>query len=204
MNWHDHAAIIRAELEIEHQNREGALSRCRKVIQASSRAIRHIHRSELDQAHALIKEAEMMARGIRKDLQSSPRILYAGYVHDAEKEWVEAALLAAMIEGKAWPTAAEMGVEVVTYLHGAAEAASELRRTMLDRMRADDFASAARYLGVMEDVYDELITMDFPDGLTSGLRRATDALRAVLERTRSDFTLTELQERLRKELKGTP
>ena len=200
MNWQEQATRIREELEAEHQAREGALSRCRKVIQSSSRAIRHIHRGEFENATALIHEAENTAKAIRQDLQSAPRILYAGYVHDAEKEWVEAAVLLAMIQGTPWPSASELGVEAVTYLHGVAEAASELRRTMLDRMRADEFQVAAQYLKVMEDVYDELISMDYPDGLTAGLRRATDALRAVLERTRSDFTLTELQERLRKDM----
>ncbi|MBX3097043.1 MAG: hypothetical protein KF812_09290 [Fimbriimonadaceae bacterium] len=200
MNWAEQTSAIRSELEREHQQREAALSRCRKVIQSSSRAIRHIHRSEMVEAERLVSEAESLARSIRSELNSSPRILYAGYVHDAEKEWVEATLLHKMVTGSPWPTAQELGVEVVTYLHGACEAASELRRSMLDRMRGDDFETAGKYLQLMEDVYDELITIDFPDGLTAGLRRATDALRAVLERSRSDFTLTALQERLRRQV----
>ena len=200
MTWREQAASIRAELETEHAAREMALSEARRIIQAASRAIRHIHRGETANAERVISEAKEGARKVREALAASPRILYAGYVHDAEKEFVEAVYLLAMIEGKPWPTHEVLGVSHVTLLHGAAEAASELRRTMLDRMRDGDFVSAARCLAMMEEVYDELISMDFPDGMTNGLRRTTDALRAVLERSRSDLTLTEVQERLRRTL----
>ena len=41
----------------------------------------------------------------------------------------------------------------------------------------------------MDDIYSVLVTIDFPDAITGGLRRTTDMLRGVLERTRSDMTL---------------
>ena len=86
------------------------------------------------------------------------------------------------------PTADELGVEVQAYLNGMAEAASELRRQALDSLRKADNDEAERMLRVMDDVYSLLVTIDYPDALTGGLRRTTDALRAVIERTRGDVT----------------
>lgn len=202
MTWCEQASAIRAELEIEHAAREMALAEVRKIVQASSRAIRHIHRGETSEAQRVIAEAREGARKVREALAPIPRILHAGYIHEAEKELVEAVYLLAMIEGAPWPTHEELGVSHVTLLHGAAEAASELRRTMLDRMRAGDIEAASRFLTMMDAVYDELICMDFPDGMTNSLRRTTDALRAVLERSRGDLTLTVAQERLRRALEA--
>jgi translin len=48
----------------------------------------------------------------------------------------------------------------------------------------------------MDEAYGLLVTMDYPDPVSGGLRRTTDALRAVLERTRGDLTTTLLQARL--------
>lgn len=195
--WDD----LRARLDAEHEQREAALAGTRQIIQASSKAIRACHRQETDKAHQLADEARQSALQLREAMQGTPRMLYAGYLQDAEKEMVEAVLLLAMIEGQEYPSAQDLGVEAHTYAHGIAEAASELRRTILDQLRADNYAEAQRLMSSMELVYDELITLDYPDGLTGGLRRATDALRAVLERTRADLTMTIVQERLRTALR---
>ncbi len=195
--WDD----LRARLDAEHEQREAALAGTRLIIQASSKAIRACHRGEIDRAQSLIAEAQASAQKLRRAMQSTPRMLYAGYLQDAEKEMVEAVLLLAMIQGTEYPSAQALDVEAHTYAHGMAEAASELRRTVLDKLRADEYAEAERLMRAMELVYDELITLDYPDGLTGGLRRATDALRAVLERTRADLTMTIVQERLRTALR---
>ena len=50
----------------------------------------------------------------------------------------------------------------------------------------------------MDEVYALLITVDYPEALTGGLRRTTDALRAVLERTRGDVTTTLVMSRLQR------
>ena len=125
-----------------------------------------------------------------------PAVAYAGFLHDAEKEFAEAVLTAALVTGDALPDPVSVGVGAPAWLNGLAEAASELRRAVLDRLRAGQLAEAERLMCSMDDVYDLLVTIDFPDALTSGLRRTTDALRAVLERTRSDLTLTVVQSRL--------
>ena len=87
-------------------------------------------------------------------------------------------------------------------MRGLAEAASELRRHLLDRLRDGDLEQGEQLLARMDDVYDALVVVDVPDALTGGLRRTLDALRAVLERTRGDVTTTVLQVRLQRALEA--
>ena len=91
----------------------------------------------------------------------------------------------------------DLGVQPTSWLRGLAEAASELRRHLLDRLRDGELDRGEELLAAMDDAYDALVTVDFPDAVTGGLRRTVDALRAVLERTRGDVTTTVLQTRLR-------
>jgi translin len=148
----------------------------------------------------LLDEAVQVSKLARGAVAGFPELLYAGYITDAEKELVEAAMVLAAIEGAELPGPRTLQVSLVSYLNGAAEAASELRRAVLDLLRAGDLPEAQRLLGIMEMVHDDLGTLDFPDGLTGGLRRSNDALRAVIERTRSDLAITEVQNRLYEQL----
>ncbi len=52
----------------------------------------------------------------------------------------------------------------------------------------------------MDEVYSLLTTVDFPDSITDGLRRNTDVLRNVLERTRGDLTMGIRQDQMRQAL----
>jgi translin len=127
-------------------------------------------------------------------------VAYAGFLHDAEKEYTEAVLTCRLVDGGSLPTYADLNVGLPAWLNGLAEAASELRRHLLDRLRAGETDTAERLLATMEDVYEALVSIDYPDAVTGGLRRTADALRAVLERTRSDVTTTMLQVRLQEAL----
>lgn len=191
--WIEAMAEVRPVMERLHQAREEALAQARKLIQTASKSIRFCHRRQFDEAQRLLDEAKALAAHARSAADDSPEILYAGYLQDAEKELVEAAAVLAMALGQPVPTAAQLQVQAASYLHGMGEAASEIRRYVLDEVRAGNMAEAERLLGIMEAVYESLIGFDFPDGLTGGLRRTTDALRAVLERTRSDVTATSIQ-----------
>jgi translin len=156
-----------------------------------------VHRLDLDEAQASIDEAERALREAQSALAPHPAVAYAGFLTDAEKEYVEARLTRALVEGAALPSATELAVMPSSWLKGLAEAASELRRHLLDRLRGGDLDRGEDLLAVMDDAYDALVTVDFPDALTGGLRRTLDALRAVLERTRGDVTTTVLQTQLR-------
>jgi len=161
-----------------------------------------VHRLEFDDAKGLLVEARQKVDSVRDVLANQPGLFFAGYVHDSQKEYVEAEAMYAIVRGEPLPDPDHLGVEAAAYLNGIAEAGSECRRFVLDRLRAGEREGADRVLQVMDDIYYELITIDFPDAITGGLRRTTDAFRAVLERTRGDLTLTFQQQQLQDALKA--
>jgi translin len=175
-------------LEAKHAAREVTLVASRRTIRSCATAVRAVHRGEFREARELIAVAAAFLSELDAAVIDHPDLRYAGYVHDAKKEFVEANLTLAFVAGFALPRYDELGVDVQAYLNGMAEAASELRRQVLDRLRADEIDEAERLMTAMDDVYAVLVTVDYPDALTGGLRRTTDALRAVLERTRGDVT----------------
>ena len=172
------------------------------MIQLSGSAIRAVHRLDPERARALADDAAASLATARSALEPVPAVAYAGFLHDAAKEYAEARLTLALVAGDPLPSAASLEVEPTAWLRGLAEAASELRRHLLDRLREGELERGEELLGVMDDVYDALVGLDYPDAITSGLRRTLDALRAVLERTRGDVTTTVLQMRLQSTIEG--
>lgn len=200
--WDSSVEALKAEMEGLHEARETALKANREIIQICSKCIKHVHRKEIGAASALLDEAKAKAAAARSLVNVHPEVLYAGYLQDAEKEMVEAAGCLAVVLGEPIPSPSDLGVQARSYLNGMGECASEMRRTVLDLLREGDMAEAERIMGLMVMIYDDLGTFDFPDGLTGGLRRTLDALRAVIERTRGDLTLTKIQSELISELRA--
>jgi translin len=180
--------------------RDRALTEGRQIIRLSANTVRAVHRGELGEASSLLSEAKSLLGALIEHLAPYPGIYWAGYVQDAMKEFAEASVTLAIVGGEVIPDPGELGVEDAPYLNALAESASELRREVLDRLRADELDRAEHLLAVMDEIYDVLITVDFPDAITGGLRRTTDQLRAVLERTRGDLTITLTQKRLQRSL----
>jgi translin len=136
------------------------------------------------------------------DAKQYPDLFYAGYTQDALKELSEAHITYALFTGNDLPTPEDLKVEQAAYLNGLAEAVGELRRYVLDRLRRGDVATGERLLAAMDDIYSQLITVDFPDAITGGLRRQTDMVRGVLERTRGDLTTAVRQEEMKAALRA--
>jgi translin len=178
----------RKVLEEKHLAREITLNASRQAIRACASAIRAVQRREFYPARELIAEAAAFLAEADAALQGHPDVRYTGSLHDAKKEFAEANLTLAFVSGQALPRPQELRVEMPAYLNGLAEAASELRRQVLECLRREDLAQAEGLLALMDEVYGVLVTVDYPEALTGGLRRATDALRGVLERTRGDVT----------------
>ncbi len=170
---------IRADLEQRNAARDQAIGLSRSLIRGCSASIRAIHRRDWAKADAGLDEVAAGTRELLKSVRDFPDLYHSGYTQDALKEVVEAHITRAIIRGDALPSAREMGVESATYLKGLAEAATELRRFILDIMRRQDEHSeeAERLLQAMDDIYDQLVAFDFPDALTRGLRRQTDVVR---------------------------
>ena len=190
------AERIRTDFEARNDARDEALRRSRELTRLCATAIRASHRNEWDTARELLAQADAVASGIREALTPYPNLLHAGYTQDALKELVEAHATLALASGDPIPEPETLGVTYPAYLNGLCEAASEMRRRCLDELRRGDTAEAERLLQAMDEVYDVLVTFDFPDAITGGLRRRVDQLRSVLERTRGDLTNSLRQDRL--------
>ena len=195
---------IDRDLERANLAREQALPACRRAVRAAGSSIRAVHRLDHAAAASLAADSETAIREAQRVLAPFPALAQAGFLHDAEKEYVEARAVAALVAGEPVPGPGDLRVSPTAWMRGVAEAASELRRHLLDRLREGRLDRGESLLAAMDDVYAALVVIDYPDALTNGLRRTLDALRAVLERSRGDVTTTLLQSRLQQAIEDVP
>ncbi len=194
------AEQIRLSLTAKDAAREKALPICREAIRFCSQSIRSVHRQEFEAAVEMLKSAKALLVEAEESLVGSPEVMNTGFLRDSQKEYSEGRLLLALVRGEQIPSPGDLGVDSAAYLNGLGEAVGELRRYLLDGMRRGDLTRADALLAAMDDIYSVLVTIDFPDAITGGLRRTTDMVRGVLEKTRSDLTLVVRQEALEKRL----
>ena len=195
------AEEIRLDFEARTAARDRALSQARTLTRHCANAIRAVHRAERQLAEENLTEAKRLAQALRSDLAEFPDLYYAGYTQDALKEFAEASIVFALTADDDLPTPQDLDLQNATYLNGLAEATGELRRRCLDILRHGYSQEAERLLDHMDDIYAVLITMDYPDAITNGLRRQTDIVRSLTERTRGDLTISIRQEHLEQSLR---
>jgi translin len=188
-------------LEAKNATREKVLPLSRELVRHSANTIRAVHRGELAEAKKMLVEGKRLAQELKASLTEHPDFYYSGYTQDALKEFAEANITYALIAGEELPSPKELGVEYPAYLKGLGEAAGEMRRHTLDLIRHGETERGEEILASMEDIYSVLVTIDYPEAITYGLRRITDMVRGVLERTRGDLTLAIRQTELEKALK---
>jgi translin len=192
---------VRKNFEAKNAARDAALAQSRELIRHCALSIRATHRAERENAAQTLAKAREVAAQMKASVSAYPDLYFTGYVQDALKELAEAHIVHALIADGKLPDPDELGVEYAAYLNGLGEAAGELRRYILDIVRHGNAERCEKVLDVMEDIYSLLVTMDFPDALTGGLRRTTDVTRGILERTRGDLTIAARQEQLEKTLR---
>ncbi len=190
------AEQIHQAFEARTNARDEALSQARTLTRYCANAIRAVHRDEFDVAQENLEQASSIASSFQTDLVEYPDLYYAGYTQDALKEYAEANIVYALVIDKELPSPQELGLENAAYLNGLAEAVGEFRRRCLDILRQGYSQDAERLLNHMDDIYAILITMDYPNAITGGIRRQTDIVRGITERTRGDLTLSLRQEHL--------
>lgn len=181
---------IRKDFDSRTASRDRALTAARALTRECSLAIRAVHRDDSAQMHTHLEAAAALATELKADLEAFPDLYNAGYTQDALKEFVEATVTCAVIRGQDIATPQQVGVMSATYLNGLAEVIGELRRRTLDILRHGYSSEAERLLGVMDDIYLVLVTMDYADAITNGLRRQTDLARGIIEKTRGDVTFS--------------
>jgi translin len=184
---------IRKRLDAKSQAREKGLRSSRQAIRECANSIRATHRGELELAEELMGAARRSLDTAQEAMEPFPDIYHAGFLHDAEKEYAEARATFALINDKELPGPEELRIGDAAYLNGLAEAIGELRRHVLDIMRRGQLERGEQLLGAMDDIYYVLVSMDYPDAMTGGLRRTTDVARSIMERTRGDLSLTLIQ-----------
>ena len=183
-------------LGLKNAARERALPKSRAAIRFCANSIRATHRQETETAQTLLHQAAQLLAEMTTDLHDHQDIFYAGFVQDAQKEYAEAVTFATLTQSQPLPMAQDLAISWSAYLNGLAEAVGELRRYVLDQLRHGNFEQCEVYLGYMDDVYGVLVSVDFPDAVTSGLRRTTDVTRGILEKTRGDLTTAVTQAQL--------
>ena len=182
-------ATVINELTDKNRDREQALSVSREVIRFSANAIRAVHRGEFEDARELIGRGEARLKEADHIKVTNPSIFNAGFMNDARKEFTEANITLAVISGSDIPSIDDLKVDAGAYINGMAEVIGELRRYILDALRRNAVDGCQEFMDIMDEMYSVLVTIDFPEGVTSGLRHNTDAMRGVLERTRGDLTM---------------
>jgi len=185
-------------LEACDKAREEALEQTRLLTRNAANTIRAVHRQEYDLAEKLLGDARAISDTLKTNLQPYPELYFSGYTQDSIKEYVEARLTFDLIKENPLPLPEELNVEVSTYLRGLSETIGELRRKCLDILRQGYSEEAERLLDLMDEIYALLVTVDYPDAVTHGLRRQTDLSRGIIERTRADLTTSLRQECLQK------
>lgn len=182
--------------------REEAYRLSRKVVRLCSSSIRSVHRNDLAQAEKILSEAATDLERIRMVLKDHQDVRYAGFVDGAEQEYAEARCVYSITTRRQILTPDEVGVDSVNYLAGLGDVTGELRRYILDLIRAGRAEEGEYFLGVIEEIYYLLMLFDYPDAITRGLRRKSDLARSMLERTRGDLTNALELAKMQKALSG--
>jgi translin len=196
------ALAEKAHLNFEARTkaRDQALAQARQLTRHAAHAVRAIHRSEYDLAQEHLGQAHLLVETLKTDLKEYPDLYFAGYTQDAIKEYAEATITYALVRDEVMPMPEDLVIEYATYLNGLAEVSGELRRRCMDILRAGYSAEAERLLACMDEIYALLVTMDYPDAVTNGLRRQTDLVRGIVEKTRGDLTVSLRQQQLEQAL----
>ncbi|MBM3131600.1 MAG: haloacid dehalogenase [Chloroflexi bacterium] len=191
---------IRTNFTAKYEARDKAIKSSREAIFQCASSIRAAHRGEYELAKSLARAAKEILDKVNAAIAGNEDLRYTGFVHDAQKEYAEASITLALVSGQPIPGPDDLGVVYSAYLNGLGEAAGELRRHLLDTMRSGEMARCEDILGMMDDIYSLLVTIDFPDAMTGGLKRTTDMVRGVLEKSRGDLTVALRQKQLEAKL----
>ncbi len=192
----EYADAAREQIEQIHLHREAAYTTSRKVVQSASATIKQVHRGEWDEAEVALAQTRELYDQMMAAVEASPEVGLGGFVADAGREYVEAALVTALIRDGELPGPEDIGVESTQWLNGIGDTVGELRRHVLDLIRGSRVDEAEIFLAAMDEMYQTIMSFDYPNSVTNGLRGRSDAARVLVDRTRGDLTNALRQARL--------
>lgn len=191
----------RERLEQIHQHREQAYTTSREIVQAASATIKAVHREDYEQAREHVQRTRELHERMMEAVDASPEIGYGGFVGDAAREYAEAALVLGLIGEGSLPGPGEIGVDHADWLNGLGDTVGELRRHVLDLIRHDEVEDAERFLAMMDEIHQTIMSFDYPNAVTKSLRQRSDQARRAVERTRGDLTNALRQSRLERRMR---
>ena len=177
-----------------HKIREESLKLSREIIRNSAISIRASHRAQFEQARTHLISAEQKLEAINAISRNAPEVFHSRFIQDAQKEYVEASLTLAFLTNSPLPEIDKVSVSPAAYLNGLSESVGELRRFILDQLRQNNPLDYEKLLGLMDDIYTLLASIDYPDAITQNLRRNTDIARSIMEKTRGDLTAASINQ----------
>ena len=186
---------INQEISAKEKVREDALRFSRDIIINCRRAIQHLHRGLMPAAEEYVGQAGTLLAQLITTTKDHQDIFNAGYVENAEQEFVEASCLLKILQAKELPSPDELQVTSSSYLMGLCDLVGELRRAALDVMLNGNTSRAAEYLKMMDQIYDAIMSFDYPSGLVP-IKKKQDVVRSLVEKTRGELVVVSSERRM--------
>lgn len=191
---------FREEIDSDDLIRERILPISREAVRKCSESIKHTHRKEFAKAETLLDDAYSLITEGENELTKSEFLLKSRIFDIAYQELTEAAYLLSIIQSGHLKINEKYNIPSRPYMTGLADTIGELRRSILDSIRAERIESAENLLSIMEEILESLVTFDYPNALIPDLRRKCDVARSIVEKTRGDVTTAIQTARLVKKL----
>ena len=176
--------LISKNLEKTNSKREFLIKNNRETVILCSQAIISIHKNDLSTAKKKIAKAKSELTKLK---QKSTGDLIR-YIITPEQEFVEAASLLAVIEGKEIPSVKSLKVSDESYILGLLDCIGEIKRQVIDKIRVGDSRRATQLFDIMENLYLLLYPFASYDKIIKEARRKLDVNRMLVEETRSVLT----------------
>mgnify|MGYP000459832091 FL=1 len=181
--------------EIEEKVREldearnEAESLSRKIIRETKKSIISTHQESFESSEASLREINRLLKSLREVVQKHPELISNNLVNTAFQETAEAYIYYNLVRWGKFIDPKSMDVSPSQYVLGLADCVGELRRRVLDLIRAGRLKEAEESLKTMEEILYELNLNSDLQVLVPGLRRKCDVARAIIESTRGDLAL---------------
>ncbi len=200
MNFDEIFADIDQNLGTIDTLREDVLQKTRSIVRMAAETIKAVHREEWDVAEKNITEMKSLLKGVREQVSKHETLLRRNYTEISEQEYAEAAILFSILHKGQLASPKDLEIPDLAWLLGLADVAGELRRHCLDAIRKGDMKTAEDALGLMEEIYRKLFSLDYPKGMTGSLREKTDTIRKLLQATRGEVSMATHMSRLNQNL----
>ena len=173
--------------------RENALKTAREISKNSTAIIRKLHNKNPVKPSELSTELKNIGKKykeLKTSMRSYPELYYSTMIENYIQEYAEATIMLALIKNNLdvskLPDPDKLGIPYITYLMGLGDVIGEFRRCCLDALRNQQLSEATRCLDTMEELYEIIINLNYPDKVLP-LRRKQDIARALIEKTRSEL-----------------